>query len=125
MANPNPNQDNLVTQATRSPEERRRIASMGGVAAQKANKRRRTLKAIAQALADKKIQVTNPDGSSEQTTLDVALVLAQYNKAVEEQDTAAAKFIAGILGEDILRVETDTPLLVVSDALAKEMQKED
>lgn len=79
--------------------EQREIARAGGIASGEARRRKRTLRQIAEMLAEKNVNITNPDGTREQVTMDVALVQRQYQKAVMDGDTTAAKFIGELLGE--------------------------
>lgn len=71
----------------------------GGIKSAENRQRRKTLRAIAQTLADEAIIISKPDGSHVSVTYDIALVATQYRKAITEGDTHAARFIAELLGE--------------------------
>lgn len=107
MAN---NEDNLKGHGfdERTAEEQREIARAGGIASGEARRRKRTLKEIAEMLANKTIDVPMPDGSKETMTYDAAIIHSQYQKAVTKGDTKAAKFLATLLGEFVERHEVET-----------------
>jgi len=80
----------------------------GAYASAEAKRRKRTLRIIAEAMADAKTRATLPDGTEENLNFDEALVLSQYMKAIDERDTRAARFIAELLGELKCTIETET-----------------
>lgn len=87
------------TQKARTKEERTAYARLAGKASGEARRRNRDLRQIAAAIADTKIKYPDPDGQVRERTMDEALILRQYQKAVMDGDTTAAKFLAEILGE--------------------------
>lgn len=91
--------DNLVSLADRTTEEQREIARAGGIASGEARRRQRTLREIAEILAERKVTMPMPDGTQEEMTYDAALIQSMYQRAVTKGDTKAATFIAKILGE--------------------------
>lgn len=107
MAN---NEDNLKGHGfdELTAEKQREIARAGGIASGEARRRKRTLKEIAEMLADEHIAIPQPDGSKETLSYDVALVKRQYLKAITKGDTQAAKFLANLLGEEQLAAQQVT-----------------
>lgn len=71
----------------------------GACASAEVRRRKRTLRRIAEAMAEAKKLTSLPDGTEANITFDEALVLSQYLKAINEGDTRAARFIAELLGE--------------------------
>ena len=96
MAN---NTENIIPNSERTPEERKAIATAGGIASGEARRRKRTLRELAEILAERKVAMPQPGGGTEEMTYDMALVQSMYQKAVTRGDTKAAKFIATLLGE--------------------------
>ena len=113
------NADNLVPQSERTKEEQREIARAGGIASGEARRRKRTWRQIAEALSDKAIRLKNADGTIDDTTYDVAVVNGQFMKAIKENDTAAAKFLANLLGEEQLPDQNVTVYNVPKDTADK------
>ena len=83
----------------RSGEEAAEQGRKGGVASGESRRRNRTLRQIAEMLAERKVKMPMPDGSTEEMTYDAALIQSMYQKAVAKGDTKAATFIAKVLGE--------------------------
>jgi len=113
--------DNLIPMNERTKEERREIATAGGKASGEARRRKRTLRQIAEMLAEKKIVMPNPDGTTEELTYDMAMIQRQYQKAIAEGDTQAAKFITNLLGEENVLQQTIN-VYNVKEETAKKMQ---
>lgn len=103
MAN---NIENLVPQNTRTKEEQREIAKKGGVASGKARRRKKAMKDIALAFGkenapDRVIAKLIQLGMLEQgekCSMDEALMLAQYGKALSG-NTRAAEFVRDTSGQ--------------------------
>lgn len=103
MAN---NVENLVPQNMRTKEEQRAIAKKGGIASGKARRRKRAMKDIISAFGkedapDKVIAKLIQLGMLEQgesCTMDEALILAQYGKALSG-NTRAAEFVRDTNGQ--------------------------
>lgn len=93
------NPQNIIPNSERTPEERKAIATAGGIASGEARRRKRTLRQIAEILAERKINMPLPGGGTEEMMYDMALMLSMYQKAITKGDTKAAKFIATLLGE--------------------------
>ncbi len=113
--------DNLIPMNERTKDEQREIARKGGIASGEARRRKRTLRQIAEMLAEKEIAMPNPDGSMENLTYDVAMIQRQYQKAIAEGDTQAAKFLTNLLGEENVLQQTIN-VYNVKEETAKKMQ---
>jgi hypothetical protein len=122
MAN---NPENIIPNSERTPEERREIARAGGIASGEARRRKRTLKEIAEMLADEHIAMPQPDGTIKDMTYDVALIQTMYRNAITKGDTQAAKFLANILGEEQLAAQQVSLTLEVNPELAKLMKEDE
>lgn len=85
MANPNPNQSNLITQAQRTPEERSKIARMGAIASNEAQRKRKELKETLKAF----LEIENNQDN---------MCLAILKKAMDG-DTKAFEVIRDTIGE--------------------------
>lgn len=117
MANP----QNIIPNSERTPEERKAIARAGGIASGEARRRKRTLRQIAEMLADETLPVPQPDGTTKTLTYDVAMIQRQYQKAIAEGDTQAAKFLTNLLGEENVLQQTIN-VYNVKEETAKKMQ---
>lgn len=113
--------DNLIPMNERTKDEQREIARAGGIASGEARRRKRTLRQIAEMLADETLPVTQPDGSTKTLTYDVAMIQRQYQKAIAEGDTQAAKFLTNLLGEENVLQQTIN-VYNVKEETAKKMQ---
>lgn len=109
MANP----QNIIPNSERTPEERKAIARAGGIASGEARRRKRTLRQIAEILAERKINMPLPGGGTEEMMYDMALMLSMYQKAITKGDTKAAKFIATLLGEIVDKHEVEAKGAVI------------
>lgn len=101
------NEQNLTSKgfAENTTEKQREIAAAGGRASGVAKREKKTLRQLAEILGERPISVANPDGSKEEVTYKMAMLQAQYRKAITEGDTTAAKFIAELLGEMKQRID--------------------
>lgn len=91
----------------RSGEQAAAAGSKGGIASGEARRRKRTLREIAEMLADKTIDVPMPNGSTENMSYEVAMIHGQYQRAITKGDTKAAKFLATLLGEFVEKHEVE------------------
>lgn len=91
--------DNLIPFSERTEEEQREIRSKGGKRSGDVRRENKTLREIAKIIGEKPITITNPDGTKETVTYNVAMLNAQYKKAITEGNTKAAEFIAKLRGE--------------------------
>lgn len=105
----------------RTKDEQREIATAGGKASGEARRRKRTLRQIAEMLADETLPVPQPDGTTKTLTYDVAMIQRQYQKAIAEGDTQAAKFLTNLLGEENVLQQTIN-VYNVKEETAKKMQ---
>lgn len=115
------NPQNIIPNSERTPEERKAIATAGGIASGEARRRKRTLRQIAEMLADETLPVPQPDGTTKTLTYDVAMIQRQYQKAIAEGDTQAAKFLTNLLGEENVLQQTIN-VYNVKEETAKKMQ---
>lgn len=95
-----------------SASEERELNRAGGIASGEARRQKRTFRQIAEMLAERKITVGTPDGK-EDATFGVAVVLAQYQKAIKG-DTRAAAYLTNLLGEEQLANVSNTTIVVKS-----------
>ena len=105
--------ENKTNEIAKTPEERKAIATAGGIASGEARRRKRTLRELAEILAERKVAMPQPGGGTEEMTYDMALVQSMYQKAVTRGDTKAAKFIATLLGEYTEKHEVEAKGAVV------------
>lgn len=91
--------DNLIPFSERTEEEQREIRTKGGKRSGEVRRENKTLREIAKIIGEKPITITNPDGTKETVTYNVAMLNAQYKKAITEGNTKAAEFIAKLRGE--------------------------
>lgn len=111
----------------RSGEEAAEQGRKGGVASGESRRRKRTLKEIAIMLADEKIPMPQPDGTTKELTYDVALIQTMYRNAIIKGDVQAAKLIQNLLGEEQLAQQNVTIYNVpkeTADAMQKIEQSE-
>jgi hypothetical protein len=101
------NEENLRP-IEQSHEEAVKNGQKGGIASGEARRKKRTLKEIAQMLADERIAMPQPDGTTKELTYDVALIQTMYRNAITKGDTQAAKFLANLLGEEQLAQQNVT-----------------
>lgn len=93
-------EDNLITQAQRSPEERRAIASAGGKASQRAARKRRETRALIRQVLDSEVRLTKKQQAElakagidpENMTIEILGIVAIANQFMAG-DLAAAKFL--------------------------------
>ena len=113
--------DNLIPMNERTKDEQREIATAGGKASGEARRRKRTLRQIAEMLADETLPVPQPDGTTKTLTYDVAMIQRQYQKAIADGDTQAAKYLTNLLGEENVSQQTIN-VYNVKEETAKKMQ---
>lgn len=93
------NKENLISIGDRTTEKQREITTKGGKRSGEVRRENKTLREIAKIIGEKLITITNPDGTKETVTYNVAMLNAQYKKAITEGNTKAAEFIAKLRGE--------------------------
>ena len=89
------NTENLKPLNGRTPEEVKRITTMGGKASAAAQKRKRDLRAAAQAI----LEATYSDKNGEERTGAEMLVLKQFAKALNKGDTKAFEVLRDTAGQ--------------------------
>lgn len=98
------NEQNL-TNTIKSAEQAREMQRKSAAKRSENIREKKTLRQLAEILGERPISVANPDGSKEEVTYKMAMLQAQYRKAITEGDTTAAKFIAELLGEMKQRID--------------------
>ena len=100
------NDGNLKPTTELTESEQRELARKGGIASGAARRRKRDMREWAEILGQTLMTMKTPDG---QTVADgdmaAAVVLKQYQKAINKSDTAAAAFLMRLRGEDVQKVE--------------------
>ena len=100
------NDGNLKPTTELTESEQRELARKGGIASGAARRRKRDMREWAEVLGQTLMTMKTPDG---QTVADgdmaAAVVLKQYQKAINKSDTAAAAFLMRLRGEDVQKVE--------------------
>lgn len=100
------NNGNLKPYGELTEAEQRELTRKGGIASGAARRRKRDMREWAEILGQTLMTMKTPDG---QTVADgdmaAAVVLKQYQKAINKSDTAAAAFIMRLRGEDVQKVE--------------------
>ena len=100
------NDGNLKPYGELTEAEQRELTRKGGIASGAARRRKRDMREWAEILGQTLMTMKTPDG---QTVADgdmaAAVVLKQYQKAINKSDTAAAAFLMRLRGEDVQKVE--------------------
>lgn len=100
------NNENLKPYGELTEAEQRELTRKGGIASGAARRRKRDMREWAEILGQTLMTMKTPDG---QTVTDgdmaAAVVLKQYQKAINKSDTAAAAFLMRLRGEDVQKVE--------------------
>lgn len=117
------NDKNLIPVTERTKSEAREISRAGGIASGKARRQRKTLREICREMLAQEIKMA--DGT---TISQGALVVAkQIEKAQQEKDTYAAKFVAELSGDmqQQIAISTDTETAAaIREEFAKQYAKE-
>lgn len=93
------NPDNLISIGDRTTDKQREITTKGGIRSGEVRRENKRWRDIYNAVGKKKITITNPDGTKETVTFEVAGAMAVYRRYIQEGDPKAAAIIAKILGE--------------------------
>lgn len=81
-------------------------AKRGGIASGAARRRKRDMREWAEILGQTLMTMKTPDGQTvSEGDMAAAVVLKQYQKAINKSDTAAAAFLMRLRGEDVQKVE--------------------
>ena len=90
----------------RSEDEAREGGRRGGIASGAARRRKRDMREWAEILGQTLMTMKTPDGKEvADGDMAAAVVLKQYQKAINKSDTAAAAFLMRLRGEDVQKIE--------------------
>ena len=87
------NDENLKSNAERTPSERRELAAKAGRASGASRRRKKSMKEWAKVIGALPIQVTLPDASNLDSDLNGASIMAVYKSAMKG-NVKAAQFLA-------------------------------
>ena len=100
------NDGNLKPYGELTEEEQRELTPKGGIASGAARRRKRDMREWAEILGQTLMTMKTPDGKEvAEGDMAAAVVLKQYQKAINKSDTAAAAFLMRLRGEDVQKVE--------------------
>ena len=100
------NDGNLKPTTELTESEQRELARKGGIASGAARRRKRDMREWAEVLGQTLMTMKTPDGKEvAEGDMAAAVVLKQYQKAINKSDTAAAAFLMRLRGEDVQKVE--------------------
>ena len=100
------NDGNLKPTTELTESEQRELARKGGIASGAARRRKRDMREWAEILGQTLMTMKTPDGKEvAEGDMAAAVVLKQYQKAINKSDTAAAAFLMRLRGEDVQKVE--------------------
>lgn len=106
-------QEKLIPFNQRTEDERRAIATQGGIASGKARRRKKAMREWAELIGALPAKVMRPDGTLlEEADLDADVVMQQYRKA-HDGNTKAAVFIADLKGERTTNINVSQPVINV------------
>ena len=101
------NDGNLKPYGELTEAEQRELTRKGGIASGAARRRKRDMREWAEVLGQTLMTMKTPDGKEvAEGDMAAAVVLKQYQKAINKSDTAAAAFLMRLRGEDVQKVET-------------------
>ena len=100
------NNGNLKPYGELTEAEQRELTRKGGIASGAARRRKRDMREWAEILGQTLMTMKTPDGEVvAEGDMAAAVVLKQYQKAINKSDTAAAAFLMRLRGEDVQKVE--------------------
>ena len=100
------NDGNLKPYGELTEAEQRELTRKGGIASGAARRRKRDMREWAEILGQTLMTMKTPDGKEvAEGDMAAAVVLKQYQKAINKSDTAAAAFLMRLRGEDEQKVE--------------------
>ena len=100
------NDGNLKPYGELTEAEQRELTRKGGIASGAARRRKRDMREWAEILGQTLMTMKTPDGKEvADGDMAAAVVLKQYQKAINKSDTAAAAFLMRLRGEDVQKVE--------------------
>ena len=90
----------------RSEDEAREGGRRGGIASGEARRRKKSMREWAEVLGEVAMHLKTPDGADvPDGNAAAAVVLKQYQKAINKSDTNAAAFLMRLRGEDVQKIE--------------------
>lgn len=119
------NENNIIPNSERTPEERKRIATAGGIASGEARRKKKAMKEWAKIFGALPVSVMTADGQKIETDYDGAVLHRQYQKAIQEGNVKSAYFIAQLNGEMEQNVNVSgipTPIVVRDQQTADDLQ---
>ena len=100
------NDGNLKPYGELTEAEQRELTRKGGIASGAARRRKRDMREWAEILGQTLMTMKTPDGKEvAEGDMAAAVVLKQYQKAINKSDTAAAAFLMRLRGEDVQKIE--------------------
>ena len=100
------NDGNLKPYGELTEAEQRELTRKGGIASGAARRRKRDMREWAEVLGQTLMTMKTPDGKEvAEGDMAAAVVLKQYQKAINKSDTAAAAFLMRLRGEDVQKIE--------------------
>lgn len=110
------NEQNIIPNSERTPQQREEIARAGGIASGAARRAKRNLREIFEAIRTEQITVAMPDKSTRTMQMDEAAALAMYQQALKG-NVKAMTLVATLLGEyeQKVKVEGVNPVLVTKE----------
>ena len=100
------NDGNLKPYGELTEAEQRELTRKGGIASGAARRRKRDMREWAEILGQTLMTMKTPDGKEvADGDMAAAVVLKQYQKAINKSDTAAAAFLMRLRGEDVQKIE--------------------
>lgn len=110
------NEQNIIPNSERTPQQREEIARAGGIASGAARRAKRNLREIFEAIRTEQITVTMPDKSTRTMQMDEAAALSMFQQALKG-NVKAMTLVATLLGEyeQKVKVEGVNPVLVTKE----------
>ena len=100
------NDGNLKPYGELTEADQRELTRKGGIASGAARRRKRDMREWAEVLGQTLMTMKTPDGKEvAEGDMAAAVVLKQYQKAINKSDTAAAAFLMRLRGEDVQKIE--------------------
>lgn len=100
------NNQNLISLATRTTEEKREIGKKGGKASGEARRKKKSFRELISMISDLPVtdsklskQLEEMGIKKEDITYGLLVNFAQFQKAIKEKDTRSAEYIRDTLGE--------------------------
>lgn len=94
-------------------EKAQEISSKGGKRSAKRRRELKTMREYAKEIAAQLTTITDKDGTTHEVPRLAAVVAAQYQRAITDQDTRAAEFIATMLDELKQQTQVVAPSFII------------